>query len=133
MWIFFLCILIVGKTELSMNDCPWHRSWQGIGNGNYTIREKIMDLKQFEKTRGNFNSIKSYSVLRTVLPDGTCCMGIEFLIFNHHSSRVNSKQNKSTPQTDIERLHDPGRIKNLKKKIKCLVYKTSPHVSAIAD
>ncbi len=61
-------------------------------------------------------------------------MDIEPLKFNHHSSGVNSKQNKSTPQTDGERtLHDPGRSKNLKKKIKCLVYKTFPHASGIAD
>ncbi len=64
----------------------------------------------------------------------SCCMDIKPLKFNHHSSRVNSKRNKLFLQTDIKRtLHDPGRIKNLKKKIKCLVYKTSPHVSGIAD
>ncbi len=39
-------------------------------------------------------------------------MDIEPLKFNHHSSRVKSKQNKRTPQTDIERtLHHPLRIK----------------------
>ncbi len=39
-------------------------------------------------------------------------MDIEPSQFNHHSSHVNSKQNKHTPQTDIERtLHDPARIK----------------------
>ncbi len=39
-------------------------------------------------------------------------MDIEPLKFNHHFSRVNSKQNKRTPQTDIEcTLHDPGWIK----------------------
>ncbi len=49
-----------------------------------------------------------------------CCMDIEPPKFNNHSSHVNSKQNKRTPQTDMERtLHDPGRIKNLKKTIKC--------------
>ncbi len=38
-------------------------------------------------------------------------MDIEPPKFNHHSSRVNSKQNKRTPQTDIERtLHDPAQI-----------------------
>ncbi len=46
-------------------------------------------------------------------------MDIEPPKFNHHSSRVNSKQNNSTPQTDGERiLHDLGRIKDLKKEDK---------------
>ncbi len=61
-------------------------------------------------------------------------MDIEPLKFNHRSSRISSKRNKRTPQTDGERtLHDPGRIKKFKKKIKWLAYKTSPHASAIAD
>ncbi len=41
-----------------------------------------------------------------------CCMDIKPPRFNHHSSHINSKQNKRTPQTDIERiLHHPARIK----------------------
>ncbi len=39
-------------------------------------------------------------------------MDIEPVKFNQHSSCVNSKRNKRTPQTNSERtLHDPGRIK----------------------
>ncbi len=51
-----------------------------------------------------------------------CSMDIEPPRSNHHSSRVNSKQNKHTPQTDIEHtLHHPLRIKIYSlEKIKCL-------------
>ncbi len=60
-------------------------------------------------------------------------MDIEPPKFNHHSSRVNSKQNKRIPQTDIEcTLHHPARTK-VKKKIKCLLHKTTPQVSRIRD